>query len=190
VFSFWLSQNNIGDIQELMQEITFRQEKVADTISHPLDFAVAATQEMSWLLTIIIVWGILGIAERLNFPWLSLAAIIPVGYHLFVVIMDLKEPRLYRKALKCLMKEKYDRAKKLAHTLIHNKPEYLPAKLLLMELFIRQEEYADAESLLHEIQDDLNTEMLQETQEGIILRKRLSERKKERFVERSQNAQM
>ncbi len=178
MFSFWLSQGNIGDIQELMQVITLRQEQVVDTISHPLGFAVEATQEMFWPFTIVLVLGILGIAEGLNFPWLSITAIIPVGYHLFLVA---KEPRLYQKAIKCMTKEKYTRAKELTHVLIQNKPEYLPAKLLLIKIFVRQEDYVGAESILSDIQNDLDTEALHDIQEGIMLCRRLSARKRERF---------
>ncbi len=164
-----------------MAEITRRKALVVDTLAYPMRFAIGDTIHQPWKRTVILTFLFIAPALITEIPWLLLAGLIPISMHLYSRLMEIKEPREFRQAVRHFLKYEWSQARDLVYELIKSKPEYQPARLLLIELKMRLGDFDGAGALLAEIQSDLDAETLQSIQQDIVLRRRILERKKENF---------
>ena len=176
--SFWLDKNPAGEIRELLDEIQARKSTIDKTIFHPMSFGLRDTICQPWKRTVALTFLFSIPALVTEIPWLLFACAIPIGMHIYSMILMGKKPPEFRQAVRHLQRREWILAQDKIKKLIKSSPEYIPARLLLIELQMRLDDFDGAEITLADIQNDLDTETIESIQQTIILSRRIFKRKK------------
>jgi hypothetical protein len=176
-FSFWMPKRNRKLIEDLLNGIQERKRYVDERIPYPLTetWAEMTTAPLVNLagLALLVVY----LAGVIRFPWLMLLLLVPAGFYFYGIVKTIREPKLLRKARKHLSKKNYNEAVEAIHMLNRQIPGYLPARLLLVVILVKKEDWNGARSVLEEIENELETANLQSLQDYIIFNERISARK-------------
>jgi hypothetical protein len=176
---FWLEKRQEAVIRDMIDSILSRKSTIAETITFPMRFAVGDAIQQPWKRTVILTFLFLIPAFTTEIPWLLFAGIIPICLHIYSAIRETKEPQAFRQASRLIYKREWNQARDIVRQLIITNPAYRPARLRLIELLVRLDDFDGAQSALASIQSELDTEMIQQIQQDIIVRRRVSKRKKE-----------
>jgi|GEM_PF-1783651 len=176
--TFWADKKRNIKLQEIIAEISHRKKMVQDTMAYPMRFAVGDTIHQPWKRTVILTLLCIIPALITEIPRLLLAGLIPICMHAYSSLMGVKEPREFRRSVRHFLKREWGQAQDLVDGLIRRSPDYLPARLFLIELKMRLGDFDGAAASLAEIQSDLDTEIVQSIQQDIVLRRRIAARKK------------
>jgi hypothetical protein len=90
----------------------------------------------------------------LHVPVLLFLGLIPIGWHVFKSLRLLKHPKEYRKAVRRYRRKDWDGAILHLKSLLERAPEYVPAKLLLIEIYVRAERFNEALQMAGNIPDE------------------------------------
>ena len=174
--SFWVQKKNKKDVYELIDEIQKRKKIVKKTIPYPMQLALADNFETPWKRVIVLTYFISLPGIIIKNYWLFIPAAIPLIYLLYINVINLRCPKMFRKAHKLFRQKRWNDAINCVNEVVKEYPKYLQAKLFLIELMMRTNNYSKADNVLSKIEYELDTETLQEIQQEIILRKRVFER--------------
>ncbi len=176
--SFWMESGQRQALKDLVEEITDRRTLVEDTIPYPMRFALGDTVVQPWKRTVILTFLCSIPALITEIRWLLFACAIPVGFYAYSSLQALLQPSLYRRAVRRFLNKQWDQAGAVVKELVSKAPDFLPARLLHIEILMRLDDFAGATAVLADIQSNLNAETLQAIQQDIIYRTRMSKRKK------------
>ena len=128
-----------------------------------------------WISPIIIVLLLVGILIifTVNNP-----AAVPFIYYLYISLLKLRCPKNIRDAYKLYDKKQWLQAAKRVDECLQDFPDFIELKLLKIDLMLRLYNFNDAENLLAEIENELDSNLLQTIQHEIIIRKRIHSRQK------------
>jgi len=178
---FWMEKKQEPATQDIIDEVLFRKSAVTEAIAYPMHSAIGDTIEQPWKRTVILTFLFIIPALITEIRWLLLAGLIPIGMHIYSTLLGLKEPREFRQAIRLFFKHEWSQAQDVINQLIGRNPKYRPAKLLLIDLMMKLEDFDRAGAVLADIQSDLDAETVQSIQQDIIVRRRVSDRKKQRI---------
>jgi hypothetical protein len=176
--SFWLDADRRQDLVDLMGEISARKAWVAESVPYPMRIATIDTVVQPWKRTVGLMILCSFPALVTEIPWLLFASAIPLGMHAYAQLRSLAQPALFRKAFGHFVRRDWSRAKALVMELLAAQPGYVPARMLLVELLMRLEDFAGAHAAFAEIEGQLDVETRQSAHQEMILRARISERKR------------
>jgi len=175
---FWVHKKNKNNIHKLINEILIRQNNLDDVAPFPMDIITIDYFETPWKKIIIL-------SLLITFPsiifenfWLLIPAAVPFIYYLYISLLKLRCPKNIRDAYKLYDKKQWLQAAKRVDECLQDFPDFIELKLLKIDLMLRLYNFNDAENLLAEIENELDSNLLQTIQHEIIIRKRIHSRQK------------
>ena len=187
IIEFWMEQKYSAEIDELLIQIEHRKEVVEDTLLQPAKKVIGYYEVQSILpkfFALIYFFSLPAIiAEKLSLAGLLL---IPVAWYIYRQIEFKKQPAEYRKALKSYFNKEWDQAIHLLKNLRAKIPEYLPAYILLVDVYTRAHRFEEALNVASELPDEY-IDMVQDIQTNIWFSKRIYERRKDNLERVNEN---
>ena len=176
---FWLHGKNKSDLAQMISELQRRQNLIAETLPHPLRSGAADVVTHPWKQTIATtaLAAIPGIMTEI--PWLLFLCVVPPTLHIYRSLRDLSTPRLFRQAVKQYMQQRWSEAMATARQLIAEQPDFIPAKLIYLDLLGKDGRFDESADLVSELQGKVEPDALQTIQADLILRERIWKRKRE-----------
>jgi len=174
--TFWVPKKNKKNIEDLINEIESRKKLVEKTISYPMQTVLVDSFETPWKKAVLLTLFTALPGMIFRNPWLLIPAAIPLIYLLYNTFLNFRCSIHLRNAYKFYRLKHWDDAIKSINKMLEEEPEHLQSKLLLIELMLRKYNFSEADNLLADITAELDTKILQEIQQDIILRKRIHER--------------
>ncbi len=176
--SFWILKKDEQTLNDLLSGIRMRQALVEDEVPFPLSSTSAFTIERPWKKTIAQMWLFALPAIFTQKPWWLLLSLLPLGKFLWDMLYLMEQPSLYRKAYRAGLKQDWDLALAYAKQLCSDDPEYESGHELLYQVHIRRSEINEASAVLGTIRANLDPDIALQMEEQLVLRKRISDRKK------------
>ena len=185
--TFWANGTKGIALRQLVDESMRRKALVEETIAFPMKRAVGDRIVQPWKRTAGFVFLAILPAVFTEIPWLLVVVLVPVGLHLYSACAMARAPQAYRRAATCFSKRQWHAAGEHIATCLVQFPDDLPARLAMIELKMRMDDYDGAESALAEIQNDLDVDTLQSIQHDIVIRRRIALRKSATFSPRARD---
>jgi hypothetical protein len=180
---FWKEKKNSAEIDELLMQIEHRKEIVEETLMQPYKKMVGFLEERSLLPKLFFLIYLFSlpaiIMRKLSLIYLLL---LPVAWFLYREIEFRKQPKEYRKALKSYFNEEWDQAINLLKSLRIKIPEYIPAYILLVNVYTRANRFDEALGIASELPDEY-IDIAQDIQTDIWAYKRIYKRRKDNLME-------
>lgn len=163
-----------GELQRLIKEIQFRKSIIDNVNPYPLNYFISESKENRWISTLPYMFLLV---IFLNWIGIILILLMILCLPIQSLFYLLKYPYKYRKALNCFENYNYNKALKLIKELIRQKPNYIPAKLLQIQLLMRIDFYYEANNVLKEIFFEIDLNEFEALQYDIWMRERIWRRK-------------
>ena len=179
--SFWLTRKRETEIRAFLDEMQTRMVHVEENIPYALESTIGDTFQKPLMETIGLIFLFILPSSFTRKPILLWLCLIPVGMYIYSTIQNMTTPGTFRRAMRYGLRRQWQKAQECIEQCISNHPDFQPARLLLVELLMQQEDFQGAECALAGIQYNLEADAVQEIQNELILRKRITMRKKDDF---------
>lgn len=178
MIEFWKGEKYSAEVDELLIQIERRKDIVEETLLQPARKVIGYFEEQSILpkfFALICFFSLPAVIVRK----LSLTCLLflPIAWFLYRKIEFKKQPMEYRKALKSYFNKEWDQAINLLKNLRAKLPEYLPAYMLLVNVYTRANRFEEALEVASDLPDEY-IDMIHDVQADIWLSKRIYERRK------------
>lgn len=174
---FWLEAKRETALRGLLNDMSRRKAALTESMAHPMKQPVGDVMHQPWKRTVALAILCSIPACVLEIPWLLAAGAIPIVLHLMSLVAGMKEPPALRRAIRLYRQRAWGPARDAVESLLRERTDHRPARLLLIELLIKLAEFDRAESILAELQPDLEAETVQTIQQELIQRRRVFLRK-------------
>lgn len=175
--SFWVEKKNKNKIDFLLSELVKCKEYVNEKVPYPLHSAIGERIQQPWKRTIIFTLLLAYPSMVFDQPKLLLLCLIPIIMHLWNLIFLIRQPALYRDAVRYCLNKQWDKATVSKEQLMQQSPSYIPGYLLFIQILLRLDQFDRAEKVLGSIQNKLEAEFVDTVYLEIVDRKRLFDRK-------------
>lgn len=174
---FWAGKKEGAPLRSLLREIKSRAATIEETIPFPMRTAVGDVVQQPWKRTVALTWLCALPAILIENAWLLFACLIPIAWHIRFAFKLSRMPSLFRRAVKCYLKQKWEDAQSHIDSLIKEHPDFVPAHLMRIHLLCRAGRFNDSEMVLSRVEKELDLETVHAIQEDLILRRRVWNRK-------------
>lgn len=183
IIEFWKGHKYSAEVDELLMQIERRKNIIEETLLQPAKRVIGYFEAQSILpkfLALICFFSLPAVVTRK----LSLTCLLllPVAWFLYRKIELSRQPKEYRKALKSYFNKEWDKAINLLKNLQMRIPEYLPAYILLVKVYIRAGRFDEALEVASGLPNEY-IDIAQDIQTDIWLHKRIYERRKDNLEE-------
>jgi hypothetical protein len=174
--SFWSKKGEEKKENYLIGQIIDRQKYVQDRVAFPMNKSIRNTTDLPGRKLIRNIW-LLSIPALLTglYP-LLLLPLIPLACYLWNILYLSEQPRLFRKALNAYLQKHWSEALGFSEELALAYQDYLPGKMLRIQLFLQLHRFEDAIRQLQAAEREVDADLAERIQQEIILRKRIFER--------------
>lgn len=151
---FWKQRKYAQAIDLLVEQIRQRQQTVAEAAFAPAKWPAAYADSPS-LTRRFLACSYFAILPALitQQPRWFLLIIFPITWYVFRQAQYLRQPRVYRRAVRCYRRKNWDEAADLLAGLLGRYPDYLPAYLLLVHVHTRSGRFDDALEIIAQYGD-------------------------------------
>jgi len=180
---FWKEHKYSAEVDKLLEQIARRKNIVEETLLQPAKKVVGYSEVHSILpkfSALMYLFSLPAIITRK----LSLTCLlfIPIAWFLYRKMEFIRQPKEYRKALKSYFNKEWDQAINLLKNLRVKIPKYLPAHILLVNVYIRANRFDEALKVASRLPDEY-IDVVQDIQTDTWLSKRIYERRKDNLKE-------
>lgn len=178
MIEFWKEKKYSAEVDELLMQIERRKNIVGETLLQPARNVIGYFEEQSILPKFFALFCFFSlpavIAVELSLTCLLL---LPIAWLLYRKIKFRQQPVEYRKALKSYYNKQWDHAINLLKDLRVKLPGYLPAYMLLVNVYTRANRFEEALEVASDLPDEY-IDIIHDVQADIWLSKRIFERRK------------
>jgi len=176
---FWVPKRKIREINDFLNTIQIRQsdsnnEENIKTNIFPIEFSKSEHKLFPKLLFFLYVSCLPALfLENLKLFFLCF---LPLVWYIYKKTTYLSQPKEYRQAVKYYLKGNSNIALKNLHSLITKVQDFIPALLLMIKIYIEQQDYDNALKLTNKIQD-INIDLARNIESFIFNCKKIEQQK-------------
>ncbi len=175
---FWVQRRNSADIYFLVQALQRRKTMVSELIEEPIIHPVLEVLVHPWKQTAWLVFLFSIPAMIFEIKWMFLFGLIPLFLHGCFFLSSRTQPLAFRKAIKLILKGDRHGAVEAASKTIGNYPDFLPARLLKIQLLTGLEKFEEAQAVLEDAGRLFDWETEEQIRDEIRTMSRISQRKR------------